>query len=122
MRTDDQIQNDVINQLKWNPMLTASEIGVAVKNGVVTLSGHVDSYLKKMEAEKATKKVLGVKAVAEDIEVGISAAFKKSDTQIAEAVLNALKWHTIIKEDSIKVKVEEGVVSLDGEVESAYER
>jgi len=122
MKTDAQIQQDVINQLKWNPLLNASEIGVAVKNGVVTLSGRVDTYLKKMEAEREAKKVFGVKAIAEDIQVGISAPYKKSDSEIAEAVLNALKWHTSIQEQTIKVKVEEGVVTLEGEVEWGYQR
>lgn len=122
MKTDAQIQEDVINQLKWNPALNAAEIGVAVKNGVVTLSGHVDTYLKKMEAEREVKKVYGVRAIAEDIRVGISAAFQKPDSEIAEAVLNALKWHTSLKENNIRIKVEDGIVSLEGEVEWAYQR
>jgi osmotically-inducible protein OsmY len=122
MRTDAQIQKDVMDEIKWEPFLHASEIGVAVKNGVVTLSGQVDSYSKKLSAEKAAKKVLGVKAIAEDIQIGVSPAYKKTDTEIAEAVLNALKWHTAVQEEKIKIKVEDGNVRLDGEVEWEYQR
>jgi len=122
MKTDSQIQKDVMDELKWQPFLSSSEIGVAVKNGVVTLSGIVDSYSKKLSAEKAVKKVVGVKAVAEDIQVGISPAYKKTDAEIAEAVLSALRWHTAIPDDKIKVKVENGIVTLEGELEWEYQR
>jgi osmotically-inducible protein OsmY len=122
MRTDIQIQKDVMEELRWQPYLNASQIGVAVKNGIVTLSGQVDSFSKKLAAEKAAKKVAGVKAVAEDIQVGISPSFRKTDAEIAEAVLNALKWHTAVQEEKIKIKVEDGVVRLEGEVEWDYQR
>ena len=122
MKSDVQIQKDVMEEIKWEPFLNASEIGVAVKDGIVTLSGHVDSYSKKLAAEKATKKVSGVKAIAEDIQIGVSPAYKKSDTEIAEAVVNALKWHTAVQEEKIKIKVEDGNVRLDGEVEWEYQR
>lgn len=122
MKSDYQIQKDVIDELKWEPFLNASEIGVAVKNGIVTLSGMVDSYSKKLTAEKATKRVAGVKAIAEDIQIGVSPAFRKTDTEIAEAVLNALKWHSAVQEEKIKIKVEDGNVRLDGEVEWEYQR
>jgi osmotically-inducible protein OsmY len=122
MKTDLEIQKDVIDQLKWEPFLNASEIGVAVKNGIVTLSGRVDSYSKKVLAEKTTKKVGGVKAIAEDIQVGVSPTYKKSDSEIAEAAINALKWHTMIPEDKIKLSVEDGNVKLEGDVEWEYQR
>jgi len=122
MKNDIQIQKDVMEELKWDPFLNASEIGVAVKNGVVTLSGQVDSFSKKLTAEKAAKKVVGVKAVAEDIQVGISPVFRKTDTEIAEAVLNALKWHSAVQEEKIKIKVEDGNVRLDGQVEWDFQR
>ncbi len=122
MKSDNQIQKDVMEQLKWEPFLNASEIGVAVKNGVVTLSGSVDSYSKKVAAENAAKKIAGVKAIAEDIQIGVSPAYSKSDTEIAEAVLNALKWHSAVQEEKIKIKVENGNVRLDGEVEWEYQR
>lgn len=122
MKTDSQIQKDVMDELKWQPFLQSSEIGVAVKNGIVTLSGQVDNYGKKLSAENAAKKVSGVKAVAEEIQVGISPAYRKNDTEIAEAVVNALKWHTAIPDDEIKIKVEDGVVRLEGEVEWDFQR
>lgn len=122
MKSDVQIQKDVMDELKWEPFLNASEIGVAVKNGIVTLSGQVDSYSKKLSAEKATKKVAGVKAIAEDIQIGVSPTYKKTDAEIADAVLNALKWHTAVQEEKIKIKVEDGNVRLDGEVEWEYQR
>lgn len=122
MKSDSQIQKDVMEQLKWEPFISASEIGVAVKNGIVTLSGNVDSYSKKLTAENAAKKIAGVKAIAEDIQIGVSPAFNKTDTEIAEAVLNALKWHSGVQEEKIKIKVENGNVRLDGEVEWEYQR
>ncbi|MBM3432161.1 MAG: BON domain-containing protein [Bacteroidetes bacterium] len=108
MKTDAQLQKDVMDELKWEPLLSASEVGVSVKNGIVTLSGMVDTYSKKLAAEKAVKRVQGVKAVAEDIQVGVSTGFRKSDAEIAEACLSALKWHTAVQEEKIKLKVEKG--------------
>lgn len=122
MKTDIQIQKDVMDELKWQPFLNSSEIGVSVKHGIVTLSGSVDTYAKKAAAEKAAKKVTGVKAVAEEIQVGVSPSYHKSDTEIAEAVFNALKWHSAVQEDKIKIKVEDGIVRLEGEVEWEYQR
>lgn len=122
MKTDNQIQKDVMDELKWEPILNSSEIGVAVKNGIITLSGIVDTYSKKLAAEKAAKRVTGVKAVAEDIQVGVTPAYRRTDTEIAEAVFNALKWHTSVQQDKIKIKVEDGIVKLEGEVEWEYQR
>jgi osmotically-inducible protein OsmY len=122
MKTDSQIQQDVMEQLKWEPFLNAAQIGVAVKNGIVTLSGQVDSYAKKLAAENATKKIVGVKAVAEDIQIGVSPLNSKTDSEIAEAVYNALKWHTAVQEEKIKIKVENGNVKLEGEVDWEYQR
>ena len=122
MKTDAEIQKDVMDELKWLPLLKSTEIGVAVKNGVVTISGIVDTYSKKVLAEKAAARVTGVKAVAEDIEVKISGTGKPTDTEIAEAVLNALKWHSAMQENKIKVKVDNGWVTLEGEVEWEFQR
>lgn len=122
MKTDSQIQKDVMDELKWQPFLNSSEIGVAVKGGIVTLSGNVDTYSKKLAAEKAAKKVIGVKAIAEDIQIGVSPVYRKTDTEIAAAVYNALKWHSAVQEDHIKIKVEDGIVTLEGEVEWRYQR
>lgn len=122
MKTDAQIQKDVMDQLKWEPYLTASEIGVAVKNGVVTLSGQVSSYSKKIAAENAAKKIKGVKAIAEDIQIGVSAMKDRTDTEVATAVLNALKWHTGVQDEKVKIKVENGIVKLEGEVDWEYQK
>lgn len=122
MKTDIQIQKDVMDELNWEPSINASEIGVAVKNGVVTLSGKVDSYSKKLTAEKAAKRVAGVKAVAEEIHVGVPLGYSKTDAEIAEIVLTALQWHTAVQEERVKIKVEEGHVTLEGEVEWEYQR
>ena len=122
MKSDNQIQEDIIDQLKWEPFLNASQIGAAVKNGIVTLTGQVDTYSKKLAAENAAKKIAGVKAIAEDIQIGVSPEYNKTDTEIAEAVLNALKWHTAVQEEKIKIKVENGNVRLEGEVEWEFQR
>lgn len=122
MKTDSQLQKDVIAQLNWEPILHASEIGVAVKDGVVTLSGIVDTFTKKIVAEKAAKKVSGVKAIAVDLQVGVSPIFKKTDSEIAETVLDALKLHTAVQDDKIKIKVENGLVTLEGDVVWEYQR
>lgn len=122
MKNDQQIQSDVQAQLRWEPFLNASEIGVSVKNGIVTLSGMVDAYSKKMAAERVAKTVFGVKAVAVDIQVGVSPAYKKTDTEIAEACLNAMKWDTSVPDDKLKLKVEDGFVTLEGNVEWSYQR
>jgi len=122
MKSDFQIQKDVMDELKWDPFISISEIGVSVKNGVVTLSGHVDTYSKKLAAEKAAKKVAGVKAVAEDLTVGISPSYRKTDAEIAEAVISALKWHSAVQDEKIKITVEDGTVKLEGEVDWEYQR
>lgn len=122
MKTDIEIQKDVMDELKWQPFLNSSQIGVAVKNGIVTLSGIVDSFSKKVGAEKAAKKVAGVRAIAEDIQIGTSPVYFRTDAEIAEAVLNALKWHSAVPEDKIKIKVEDGNVTLEGELEWDYQR
>ena len=122
MRTDSEIQKDVMDEFRWEALLNASEIGVAVKHGIVTLTGSVDTYTKKLAAENAAKNVVGVKAVAENIEVKLTSYGKRNDTEIAEAVINALKWHTAVKEDKVKIKVEDGWVSLEGEVEWEFQK
>lgn len=122
MRTDADIKKDVIAQLEWEPFLNAAEIGVAVKDAVVTLTGQVDNYAKKLAAEKAVKKIAGVKAVAEEIQVGISPVYHRTDTEIAQAVATALAWHTAVQENRIRIKVEQGIVTLEGDVDWNFQR
>jgi osmotically-inducible protein OsmY len=122
MKEDIELQQDVMEEIKWDPQLKdiASEIGVAAKDGVVTLSGIVDSYARKLAAEKAAQRVHGVKVVAVDLEVKIAPTTEKTDAEIATAVKNALTWHTAVNEDQIEIKVDEGWVYLDGTVEWDY--
>ncbi|MCG2616290.1 BON domain-containing protein [Terrimonas sp. NA20] len=122
MKTDLEVQQDVMNELRWEPLLKAAEIGVAVKQGVVTLSGKVNSYNQKLAAEKAAKRVSEVRAVAEEIEVGMLTSLQRTDAEIAASILQTLKWHGEIEEDNIRVKVEGGVVSLEGQVEWGYQK
>ncbi len=122
MKTDQQLQSDVMDELKWDPILNASEIGVSVKNGVVTLSGYVNTYSKKLAAENAVKRVKGVKAVAEDIEVRFGVNDHRNDTEIAEAALDALKWNTNVPDESIKLKVENGWVTMEGTVDWKFQK
>jgi osmotically-inducible protein OsmY len=122
MKSDIEIQKYVIDQLNWEPILRATEITVAVRNGVVTLSGTVPTWSQKMAAEHAVKKVAGVKAIAENVVVGIAPDFERSDTELADAVVHALRWNISVPDDKIMVKVENGMVSLEGEVEWEYQR
>ena len=122
MRTDFSIKEDVLDELEWQPSIDETQIGVTVKDGVVTLSGTVDSYVKKREAEKAARSVVGVKAVAEDIEVKYGTTSHKSDTEIATAAVSALKWNIAVPENKIDVKVEDGWVYLTGEVKWEFEK
>lgn len=122
MKTDSEIQKDIMEELQWEPSLNAPEIGVAVKNGIVTLSGEVDNYNKKLEAEKAAKKISGVRAIAEDIQIGVSPIFRRTDTEIAESILQSFKLNVNVPAESIKVKVEDGIVTLEGTVDWDYQR
>lgn len=122
MKTDSQIQRDVMDELKWLPSLKASEIGVAVKEGIVTLSGTVDSYSKKITAESAAKRIHGVRAVAEDIEVRLLPDSTKSDTDLAAVVLNALRLHAIVQDEKLQVKVDNGWVTLEGDADWGFQK
>ena len=122
MKTDAEIQKHVMEELKWEPAIQSSEVGVAVKNGVVTLSGTVDTYQEKKMAEKAALKVAGVKGIAEDIEIRLSYHDQKTDAELAQAVVNALKWNALVPDDKIKIKVENAWVTAQGMVEWAYEQ
>lgn len=122
MKTDAEIKEDVLDELAWQPNIEETEIGVIVENGIVTLSGVLDNYSKKIAAEKAVKSVEGVKALAGDIEVKYGDDFKKTDKEIAKAVVDALEWNSSVPEESLTVKVEEGMVYLSGEVKWGYQK
>lgn len=121
-RTDQEIQKDVLEELKWDPRVKPNEIGVSVSNGVATLTGFVDSYLKKWAAEEAAHKVKGVRAVANDIEVKLPGSAERTDPEIADAVSRAIEWDTFIPADRVEVTVSKGWVTLDGELEYQYQR
>lgn len=118
MKNNAELQKDVQDAIKWEPLLNTAEIDVTVKDGVVTLTGTVDSYSKKSEAEDTVKNVAGVKSIIEKIEIKFSSDWvKKDDNEIATEVENALKWT-----DKVNVKVEKGWVTLEGELERNYQK
>jgi osmotically-inducible protein OsmY len=122
MKTNEVLQKDVQDAIKWEPLLNAAEIGVIAKDGVITLTGSVDTYAKKSQAEDAAKKVAGVKAVVEKIEIKSDNSGKKSDGEIAAEVLEALKWSWEVPKDKVQVKVENGWVTLNGELNWNFQK
>ncbi len=121
-RTDEQIQQDVLEELKWDARVQPNEIGVAVKNGMVSLMGSVDSYAKRWAAEDAAHRVKGVAAVVNDIEVRLPSTSERSDEDIANAIVNALQWDAFIPIEKLDVTVSKGWVTLRGQVEWGYQR
>ena len=121
-KTNESLQKDVQEALKWEPLLHSAEIGVTAKDGIVTLFGTVDSYTKKIEAEHAAKMVAGVRAVVEKIDIKYGSYGKVSDEDIAAEVVNALKWNWTIPDDKVKIKVESGWVTIDGTVSWNYQK
>ncbi len=122
MKNNEVLQKDVQDAIKWEPLLNAAEIGVTAKDGIITLTGIVDSFAKKSEAEDAAKRVAGVKAVVEEIEIKFSNWGKTTDTEIADEVVNAFNWNWQIPSEKAKVKVEDGWVTLDGIFQWNYQR
>ena len=122
MSNDTMLQQAVLAELSWEPSITAGHIGVTADHGVVTLTGHVENYAQKRAAEAAAGRVKGVKAVAEEIEVKLPFAMKRTDDQIAAAVLDRFAWDVSVPKDKVKVKVEDGYVTLTGEVDWHFQR
>jgi len=122
MRSDSEIERDVRDELKWDPDLNADDIAVSVKNGIVTLAGFVPSYADKFEAEAAAKRVAGVHAVANDLEVRLPAIDERPDPDIARDAVAALKAELPISHDRIKVIVKDGWMTLEGAVEWQYQK
>ncbi len=122
MKINNELEKDVREEIKWSPILTGAEIGVTANDGVITLTGTVDSYPKRLAAEDAAKRVKGVKAVAEEIQVRSSGLPARTDTQIAISILGAFKSNCNVPDDDITVKVEDGWVTLSGEVNWHYQR
>lgn len=121
-RDDIILQADVIDELDWEPSVNAADIGVTVHAGVVTLTGYLPNYAQKRAAEEAALRVAGVKAVAENIEVRLPNATRRTDAEIAQAALDTIKWHAFLPEDRLTLRVQKGVVTIEGEVEWQYEK
>jgi osmotically-inducible protein OsmY len=121
-RTDEQIRDDVLAELEWEPRVQPNEVGVTVRNGVVTLTGFVDSYAKKYAAQQAAHRVRGIKAVADDIEVRLPTAAERSDPDLAAAVVHALELDASVPIDKLDITVSRGWVTLRGEVQWHYQR
>jgi osmotically-inducible protein OsmY len=122
MKRDIDLRNDVLAELKWEPSVNEAEIGVAVKDGIVTLTGYVDSLFEKWAVERATKRVSGVKAVAEEIKVRLPGISERTDEDIARAAANALEWHIYVPHNRIKVTVQDGWIALEGEVDWLFKK
>jgi osmotically-inducible protein OsmY len=122
MPNDNRLQQAVLDELSWEPSVTAAHIGVAANSGVVTLTGHVESFAQKHAAEAAVRRVKGVKAVAEEIEVRLPYETKRSDEEIAGAAIGRFEWDVSIPRDTIKVTVDKGWVTLTGEVDWNYQK
>ena len=122
MKTDKQLQTDVIAELSWEPSVHAAEIGVEVKEGVVTLAGHVSSYAEKWNAERAAQRVSGVKALAVEMDVRLPAFGQRTDADIAKSASNMLSWAASVPDDAIKVLVEDAWITLSGAVDWQYQK
>jgi osmotically-inducible protein OsmY len=122
MPNDNRLQQAVLDELSWEPSVTAAHIGVAADSGVVTLTGHVESFAQKHAAEAAVRRVKGVKAIAEEIEVRLPYATKRSDEEIAGAATRRFEWDVSIPRDAVKITVDQGWITLTGEVDWHYQK
>ncbi len=122
MISDLQLRQDVLDELEFEPSVNAAHIGVAADRGVVTLTGFVTNYAEKAAVERAARRVKGVKAIAEEIEVRLPSDTKRSDDEIAARALDILKWQVGVPADRIKIKVERGTVTLTGDVDWQFQK
>lgn len=120
--TDRELQQNVQNALDWEPSIESTEIGVSVDNGIVTLRGDVHSYAEKSAAERVALRVYGTKAVANDINIRLISRYERTDTEIAQAAVSALKWNTMVPADKINLAVSNGRITLTGTVDWQYQR
>jgi osmotically-inducible protein OsmY len=119
---DSEIRRKVLAELDWDPSIDASAIGVAVKDGVVTLTGSIANYWEKKEVERVVKRVIGVKAVAEDLAIKLPGTAARSDADIAQSVVSGLRFNVAVPPNRVQVTVESGWVTLEGEVEWQYQK
>jgi osmotically-inducible protein OsmY len=122
MKTDIQLQKDILDELAWDPAVNATDVGVIVKDGVVTLTGNLTNYAEKYAAERAARRVSGVKALAIEIEVRLSPSYKRSDSDIAASAQRALDDNVAVPPNCIQPKVENGWITLNGDVEWDFQR
>ena len=122
MKTDSDLKNDVLSELSWDPLVPEARVGVTVNDGVVTLSGHLDTYAEKVAARRAAERVSGVKAIAVELDVIPPGIHQRSDTEIAAAVQHALSWSTSVPPNRLKVTVEKGWVTFSGELDWNFQR
>lgn len=122
MKTDALLRKQVLDELDWDPSVQANRVGVSVKDGVVELSGHLDTFAEKQAVERAVQRVAGVRALAVALDVALDPRHQRSDADIAAAVETAFQWHALIPQDRIQVRVEKGTVTLSGEVDWHYQR
>lgn len=122
MSHDGKLQHKVLTELSWDPSIDAAHIGVTAENGVITLSGHVSSFAQKRAAEEAARRIKGVEAVAEEIEVRLPFEAKRADDQIAAAALERLNWDPTVPKHAVQVTVDAGWVNLTGQVEWHFQR
>jgi osmotically-inducible protein OsmY len=122
MKTDSQLKKDVIAELEWDPSVQAQRVGVAVSNGVVQLSGVLDTFAQKQAVERAVQRVAGVKALAVDLAVKLEPHHQRSDAEIASQIETAFKWHSQIPDERLQARVENGWVTLTGEVDWHHQR
>lgn len=122
MSSDGKLQHKVLAELSWDPSIDAAHIGVTAEDGVVTLTGHVGTFAQKLAAEEAARRVKGVRAVAEEIEVRLPFESKRADDQIAAAAVERLNWDPTVPRDAVTVTVEAGWITLTGQVEWNYQR
>ena len=121
-KTDAELKKDILEELLYDPGVNVAEIGVLVKDGTVTLNGNVSSYSEKLNAVQATKRIAGVTAIADDIEVKLPESHRRTDGDIAAAAANQIKWSTTIPSGAVEVTVRDGWVTLEGKVEAWYQR
>lgn len=122
MQSDEQVQRDVLEELRFNPTVDASQIGVTARDGVVTLTGMVTTLAQKYAAEEVAKRVYGVRGVADDVEVRLFGEGVRTDADIVKAALDTLKWDSMVPDDKIKVTAEKGWITLEGTVDWNYQR
>jgi osmotically-inducible protein OsmY len=122
MKTDAELKRDVTEELAWDPAVQSNAIGVAVKDGVVTLTGHLDTFIEKHAASRAVRRVDGVKAIALELDVKLEPSHQRSDTDIALNAEQALKWNVLVPADAVRLSVDHGWVTLQGSVDWDFQR